>query len=324
MSTTVVATTSLPRRPERLTRRNSIRKTIRIPEVLKLFLLKWAADGGCSMNALVRKALATRFHNPNCPVCHGPATAWLSLRVTHQEWELLKAYAAAWQMPLWKALLLLLSRPYTVTDRPRDTAVTHSVTHNYSSYMYLNKNQMNECAFASQNQVRVTDPLWVNIVKLGVREHVATDLTQRYAHELLEFALSEVSRKSVRLASPPAFFVWWLGSGLARWHYERAVAQEEALERKRNEPLAPYHRKWSEMKAEIAPAVITPVDPEEWRRGLEHLRQVLGIKDEQPTEHICPKCGRTTKRPASNGLCLRCFEDELKQQIKSKEVSLYD
>jgi len=311
-------TTKLPHRPTKLTRQNSVRKSIRIPTVLKIFLLQWAANG-CSMNALVRKALATRFHNPNCPVCHGPADAWLSIRVTHQEWEFLKAYAAAWGMPLWKALLLLLSRPYTVHDRPRDIAVTHDVTHNYSSNMYKYKSPMNECAFASQSHAEVNDPLWANLVKLGVREHVATDLTRRYARELLEFSINEVSRKSDRLASPPAFLVWWLSSGLARWHYERAVAHEEALERKRNEPLAPYHRKWSEMKAELMPAVVKPVDPDEWRRGLEHLRQVLGVRDEQPAEHTCPRCGRTTKRPTSNGLCLRCFEDELKVQIKNRQ-----
>jgi len=316
---TYPTTITLPRRLERLTRRNSIRKTIRVPEVLKLFLLQWAANGGCSMNALVRKALATRFHNPNAPVCHGPATAFLALRVTHAEWEALKAYAEAWKMPMWKALLLLLSRPYCVADRPRDTTVTHSVTHNYSSNeeKESKKNNMNECAFASQNQTNV-DPLWADIVRLGVREHVATDLTKRYARELLQFAYEQVSHKSDRLASPPAFFVWWLSSGLAQWHYERTVAYEEALERKRNEPLAPYHRKWCEMKQEIAPAVITPIDPNEWKRGLEHMRKVLGIKNEPEPEHVCPRCGRTVKRVTSTGLCLKCFEEEVAKQVKER------
>jgi hypothetical protein len=237
--------------------------------------------------------------------------------VTHAEWEALKAYAEAWKVPLWKALLLLLSRPYCVADRPRDTTVTHSVTHNYSSKLNK-KNLMNECAFASQNLSQNHDPLWADMVRLGVREHVATDLTRRYARELLQFAYEQVSRKSERLASPPAFLVWWLGSGLAQWHYERAIAHEEALERKRNEPLAPYHRKWSEMKREIAPAVITPVDPEEWKRGLEHMRQVLGIKDEPEPEHVCPQCGRTVKRVTSSGLCAKCFEEEVVKQVRAK------
>jgi len=315
---TYPTTITLPRRPERLTRRNSIRKTIRVPEVLKLFLLQWSNSGGCSINALVRKTIATRFHNPNCPVCHGPATAFLALRVTHAEWEALKAYAEAWKMPTWKALLLLLSRPYCVADRPRDTTVTHSVTHNYSSNMLNKKNLMNECAFASQRCSESNDPLWVNIVRLGVREHVATDLTRRYARELLQFAYEQVASKSDRLASPPAFLVWWLSSGLAQWHYERTVAHEEALERKRNEPLAHYHRKWSEMKQEIAPAVITPIDPEEWERGLEHMRQVLGIKDEPEPEHVCPCCGRAVKRVTSTGLCLKCFEEEVVKQVKER------
>jgi hypothetical protein len=315
---TYPTTITLPRRPEKLTRRNSIRKTIRVPEVLKLFLLQWAANGGCSMNALVRKAIATRFHNPNAPVCHGPATAFLALRVTHAEWEALRAYAEAWKVPMWKALLLLLSRPYCVADRPRDTTVTHSVTHNYSSNMLNKKNPMNECAFASQNLSQISDPLWADIVRLGVREHVATDLTRRYARELLQFAYEQVSRKSDRLASPPAFLVWWLSSGLAQWHYERTVAHEEALERKRNEPLAHYHRKWSEMKQEIAPAVITPIDPEEWKRGLEHMKQVLGIKNEPEPEHVCPRCGRTVKRVTSTGLCLKCCEEEVVKQVKAR------
>ena len=315
---TYPTTITLPRRPERLTRRNSIRKTIRVPEVLKLFLLQWAANGGCSMNALVRKAIATRFHNPNCPVCHGPATAYLAVRVTHAEWEALRGYAEAWKVPLWKALLLLLSRPYCVADRPRDTNVTHSVTHNYSSNMLNKKNLMNECAFASQNLPQINDPLWTDIVRLGVREHVATDLTRRYARELLQFAYEQVSRKSERLTSPPAFFVWWLSSGLAQWHYERTIAHEEALERKRNEPLAPYHRKWSEMKQEIAPTIITPIDPEEWKRGLEHMRQILGIKDEPEPEHVCHRCGRTVKRITSSGLCPKCFEEELVKQVRAR------
>jgi hypothetical protein len=286
---------------EKLTRRNSIRKTIRVPEPLKAFLRQWAANGGCSINALVRKALATRFHNPNFPACHGAATAFLALRVTHAEWEAFRAYADAWKVPTWKALLLLLSRPYCVADRPRDITVTHN-------YSRKKKNLMNECAFASQNRPEVNDPLWAAMIRLGVREHVATDLTRRYARELLQFTYEQVSRKSDRLASPPAFLVWWLSSGLARWHYERAVAHEEALERKRNEPLAPYHRKWSEMKEELGWSA-QPIDPEEWQRGLEHLRKVLGITDEP--ERTCPQCGRAMRKPTSSGVCLRCFEAQL-------------
>ena len=184
--------------------------------------------------------------------------------------------------------------------------------------MLNKKNTMNECACASQNLSQISDPLWADIVRLGVREHVATDLTRRYARELLHFACEQVSRKSERLASPPAFLVWWLSSGLAQWHYERAIAHEEALERKRNEPLAPYHRKWSEMKQEIAPAVITPIDPDEWKRGLEHMRQVLGIKDEPEPEHVCHRCSRTVKRITSTGLCLKCFEEEVVKQVKER------
>ncbi len=316
-----LTTTQLPRRPVKLTQKNSVRKSIRIPTVLKVFLLQWAANAGCSMNALVRKALTTRFHNPNCPMCHGPADSWLSLRVTHAEWDALKAYAAAWGIPMWKALLLLLSRPYCYSDRPRDTVVTHDVTHNYRSINKKN-DQMNECAFASQNQAQINDPLWVNIVKLGVREHVATDLTGRYARELLEFTLNEVSRKSDRLVSPPAFFVWWLASGLAQWHYERAVAQEAALERKRNEPLAPYHRKWKEVKEELGCSVQI-VNPEEWQRGLEHLRQALGIaNDDEGTVMTCPQCGRTMKQRTRSGLCLRCVEAQLKAFVNERQQNI--
>jgi hypothetical protein len=253
-------------------------------------------------------------------VCHGIATAYLALRVTHAEWDALKAYAEAWKMPMWKALLLLLSRPYCVADRPRDTTVTHRVTHNDRSNK---KNEgrrirMNECAVAVQSHAENNDPLWTEIVQLGVREHVATDLTRKYARELLQFACREVSRKSARLASPPAFFVWWLSSGLARWHYERTVAREEALERKRNEPLAPYHRKWREMKEELGWSA-QPVDPEEWRKGLEHLRKALGITDEPETEQVCPQCGRTMKKPTSSGVCLRCVEAQLTASLKGRQ-----
>jgi len=295
---------------ERLTRRNSIRKTIRVPEPLKAFLRRWAANGGCSINALVRKALATRFHNPNFPVCHGPATAYLAIRVTHAEWDAFRAYADAWKVPTWKALLLLLSRPYCVADRPRDTTVTHNDRSKKNE-----ARRMNECAIAVQSRAENNDPLWTAIVQLGVREHVATDLTRKYARELLQFACHEVSRKSERLASPPAFLVWWLSSGLAQWHYERTIAHEQALERKRNEPLAPYHRKWREMKEELGWSA-QPVDPDEWRKGLEHLRKVLGITDEPETEQVCPQCGRTTKKPTSSGVCLRCFEAQLMQTLR--------
>jgi hypothetical protein len=177
---------------------------------------------------------------------------------------------------------------------------------------------MNECAVAVQSHAENKDPLWTEIVQLGVRKHVATDLTRKYVRELLQFACHEVSRKSARLVSPPAFFVWWLSSGLAQWHYERTVAHEEALERKRNEPLAPYHRKWSEMKHEIAPAVITPIDPEEWKRGLEYMKQILGIKDEPEPEHVCPRCNRTVRRITSTGLCVKCFEEEVVKQVRAR------
>jgi ribosomal protein L37AE/L43A len=177
---------------------------------------------------------------------------------------------------------------------------------------------MNECAVAVQSRAENNDPLWTEIVQLGVREHVATDLTRKYARELLQFACREVSRKSAHLASPPAFFVWWLSSGLARWHYERTVAREEALERKRNEPLAPYHRKWREMKEELGWSA-QPADPDEWRKGLEHLRKVLGITDEPETEQVCPQCGRTMKKPTSSGVCLRCVEAQLTASLKGRQ-----
>jgi hypothetical protein len=63
---------------------------------------------------------------------------------------------------------------------------------------------------------------------------------------------------------------------------------------------------------------------EEWKRGLEYLRQALGISPDKEgargTEHVCPKCGKTTKRPTTIGLCLRCFEEELNLRMRPPEV----
>jgi hypothetical protein len=179
---------------------------------------------------------------------------------------------------------------------------------------------MNECAVAKQSHANEQhDPLKVSLVELGICEHVATNLVSRYDAELLQFTINEVSRRADRLVSPAAFIVWWLGKGLAQRHFERFRAAEEQREARKNEPLAPYHRKWSEMKALYGyePVVI---DREEWERGLAYLRQVLRIDEAtEPQVHCCVTCGRETTNPYSNGMCSRCFEDWLKQQMSSRK-----
>lgn len=300
---------------QKTTRSNSIVKTIRVPESLYCALKDWSRDAGCSINALVRKALSTRFHNPNIPTPNGCATRYLHIRVLHQEWAFLKDYARAWKMPLWKALFLLLSRPYCITDRPRATSVLHDVLHNYRRKEKEEKN-MNECTFVTQNQNDVDNPALKGLVDIGVTYRVASDLAQRYDHELLLFVTDKVSRNS-NIRFPAAFAVWWLGTGLAQWHYERELARKERQREKANEPLAPYHRKWSEMKQELG---VTPVvDPNEWRRGLELLRQSLPNNHDEPATFVCQRCGRevSTKRKSSQGdICRDCIEAELRERSR--------
>lgn len=301
---------------QKATRNNSVVKTIRVPESLYVALKEWSKNADCSMNALVRKALTTRFHNPNIPSPTECATRYLHVRVLHQEWELFKAYANAWKMPLWKALFLLLSRPYCIDDRPRATNVLHAcyITTEEKEERREDKN-MNECTCVTQSQ-NDNDPVLKGLVDIGVTYRVANDLMQRYDHSLLSFVVEKIS-SNFNVQFPAAFAVWWLKTGLAQWHYERELARKEQQQKKANEPLAPYHRKWSEMKEELGYRPV--VNPEEWQRGLELMRTVLGLdKDREESEVTCVTCGRKTKRPTSTGQCSQCFEASLKMLIQNK------
>lgn len=124
----------LPQTPPELTRKGSIVVQIRCPASLKKALKEAASERDCfkdSVNALVRDVIRSRYHRPEIPEPdpNEPAIARLSLRLTFEERDALKSYAEAWRMPLWRAIYLLATRPYTVSDRPSASHVTHAASH---------------------------------------------------------------------------------------------------------------------------------------------------------------------------------------------------
>lgn len=284
-------------------------KAIRVPGEFKVALKGWAKKAGASVNALVKKSLHTRYHCKELPRPTSPPTEWLHLRVAHDEWLALKEYARAFNMPLWKALFLLCSRPYTVLDRPkgnrRATDVLHDVLHN-DRRNKKKEERMNECNLAASEPVR---GLAAELASLGMKEEVALDATRRYAKELVQIAIQETRRRFDRLYNPPGFALFLLKSGIAQKFQQAHLATPPPS---KEEPMPAYYKPWRELKKELGLDVPERKEPSD-------LPSFLSLLPPAPPQTaICPACGKEYKKPTTSGLCLRCLDEELKRAFQAK------
>jgi len=247
----------IPRRLEPLTRKGSVIVKLRCPPDLKQPLKMVAELKGLSVNRLIRKAIRSRRYYP-IPEPTEAAKALLHLRLTPDEYQSLKDYAAAWGVPLWRALWLLVAHPYTVADRPRSmpyTPKTQSASYAspswsfsakaansdalHAPYTYKERKErkekrkeedfMNECP--SGAELKPANELAERLTSYGVTVRVANDLTMRYAREYIDAAIELTKRKNGAIYNPAGFIVHTLANGYAQKYAEaKAKAEAEALE----------------------------------------------------------------------------------------------
>jgi len=248
---------ALPQRLPRLTRKNSLVVKVYCPPTLKS-ALKDAAKRvkNCSVNRLVRKAFRSRrFHFPNLPSPEPleKVTARVTLRLTAEEWQAFKDYAAAWRIPLYRALWLLVARPYTVADRPRSFSHTQGTQRgaqfaNYRRSFYAKagkgcgrllsptyhssveeekKKHMYACGSELKPLNGLAEKLWRTY---GVKLSVANDLTARYDREEIEAAMELRERRNGAIYNPAGFIVYLLRKGYAqRWAEVKRARQDPAV-----------------------------------------------------------------------------------------------
>jgi len=247
----------LPQRLARLSRKNSLVVKVRCTTTFKAALkdaAKRVKRG--SVNRLVRKAFhSRRYHFPNLPSPQPveKATARITLRLTADEWQAFKEYAAAWRIPLCRALWLLVARPYTVADRPRTLSHTHNSQRgaqfaNSSWNFYAKsakgcgpglshtshkkeekkkKEYLNECTLRGDEIKPINglaEKLWRTY---GVKVSVANDLTARYDKEAIEAAMELRERRNGAIYNPAGFIIYLLRKGCAqRWAEIKRARQD--------------------------------------------------------------------------------------------------
>jgi len=246
----------LPQRLARLSRKNSLVVKVCSTPTFKNALKDTAKRvKNCSVNRLVRKAFRfRRYHFPNLPSPQPgeKATARITLRLTPEEWRAFKDYAAAWHIPLWRALWLLVSRPYTVADRPSTFSHTHGAQSgakfaNSSRSFYAKSAKGCRLSFShtsrkGENNITknfivcpqggdelkpangLAEKLWRTY---GVKLSVANDLVARYAREAVEAAIELRERKNGAIYNPAGFIVYLLRQGYAqRWAEVKRARQD--------------------------------------------------------------------------------------------------
>jgi len=247
----------LPQRLARLSRKNSLVVKVRCTTTFKAALkdaAKRVKRG--SVNRLIRKAFRSRrFYFPNLPSPEPEekATARVTLRLTAEEWQAFKDYAAAWRIPLWRALWFLVARPYTVADRPRSLSHTHSAQSgaqfanprrsfcvkaakhfgphlSHTSHKEENnkkKEYLDVCTTRGDELKPINglaEKLWRTY---GVKLSVANDLTARYEREEIEAAIELRERRNGAIYNPGGFIVYLLRQGYAqRWAEVKRARQD--------------------------------------------------------------------------------------------------
>lgn len=211
------------REPERLRRNNSLVVTVWCPPSLKRALKLAADDRDCfkgSVNAFVRDTLKSRYHRPDLPSIDPsePKTARLSLRLTYTEWAELREYANSWDLPLWKAIWLLATRPYTVYDRPRRRADTHMT---YTTEEERRKEVKYVCtdvlAKAQPKELRPLNNLSFRLFNdYGVSLWVANSLVKNFPEEEVLAAIELRERRNGSIHNPAGFIVYLLKNGYAQ------------------------------------------------------------------------------------------------------------
>jgi len=249
---------ALPQRLPRLTLKNSLVVKVRCTPTFKAALKDTATKvKNGSVNRLVRKAFRfRRYHFPNLPSPQPveKATARITLRLTAEEWQAFREYAAAWHIPLWRALWLLVSRPYTVADRPRSLAHKCSAQHGAQfanprwsfcvksakgcgpDLAHINvshsiekekKKYLNDWGAELKPANGLAEKLWRTY---GVKLSVANDLVARYDREAIEAAIELRERKNGAIYNPAGFIVYLLREGYAqRWAEVKRARQDPAV-----------------------------------------------------------------------------------------------
>jgi len=250
---------ALPQRLTRLTRKNSLVVRVRCTPTFKAALkatAKRVRNG--SVNRLVRKAFRfRRYHFPNLPSPDPweKATARITLRLTAEEWRAFKDYAAAWRIPLWRALWFLVTRPYTVADRPHFLSYMQGAQRgaqfaNYrrSFYAKAAKGCKPNLSYRQEKEERKNGeqtndcPSWGVELKpanglaqklhdyYGVKLSVANDLVARYDREAIEAAIELRERRNGAIYNPAGFIIYLLRKGYAqRWAEVKRARQDPAV-----------------------------------------------------------------------------------------------